>query len=292
MGLAGPRKRVKLSHDPNNTAWTLTHSNSSSFGSRYMQSSGWVPGTALGASSIPIEQATSSKVKIAVKDDMLGLGASLKSKNLEHQRTGLDAFQGLLGRLNAKDDAELKKVEEKIENKKLFTFAQGRWGTMVFVPGGLLVQDDPKKVETIPETQSSVQNKIGDVDSANTDDSDVDAAISSARRKEDETTEERAQRKAAKRKRKDERAAKKEAKRLRKVLKESGIADSTTSNTSTPTTAAGTGTSTPLSTNSTVGRAAVNGRALLRGKNYAAKRMAFSDSKGLDQIFMRTAQTA
>lgn len=312
MGLAGPRKRVKLSHDPNNTAWTTTHSDPSlSFGSRYMHKSGWVPGTALGASSIPIDQATSSKVRIAVKDDTLGLGASLKSRNVEHQRTGLDAFQGLLGRLNAKDEGALKQVEEKIEQKKLAMFAQGRWGGMVFVPGGLLVQDDPEKTVPVlsePEYKITEQQSAADasqheaIDDADT--TTTETKSSKTHKRKHETDEERAHRKAEKRRRKDDKAARKEAKRLKRSLKASGVASSPASVLATPEltdTNMSTGTNTPLSAPetpsatvvaNTANTAARNGRAIIRSRNYAAKRMAFSDAKGLDQIFMRPTQTA
>jgi Pin2-interacting protein X1 len=81
-------------------------------------------------------------LKVAYKDDNLGLGASLKPANPEHNRTGLDAFQGLLGRLNSKDEAEVKKFEQRTEGRKLAMWTQGRWGGVTFVPGGLLVQGD------------------------------------------------------------------------------------------------------------------------------------------------------
>jgi Pin2-interacting protein X1 len=87
-------------------------------------------------------------LKVAYKDDNLGLGASLKPANPEHNRTGLDAFQGLLGRLNSKDEAEVKKLEQRTEDRKLAMWTQGKWGGVMFVPGGLLVQGDKfRKVE-------------------------------------------------------------------------------------------------------------------------------------------------
>ena len=82
---------------------------------------------------------------MAYKDDNLGLGASLKSVNPEQNRTGLDAFQGLLGRLNSKTEVEVKRLEQKSQDRKLAMWAQGRWGGVMFVPGGLLVQGDKFK---------------------------------------------------------------------------------------------------------------------------------------------------
>ena len=106
------------------------------------------------------------KVNISYKDDTLGLGASLKSKDVEHARTGLDAFHGLLGRLNGKTETELQKDAQKVEDKKLALWAQGRWGGMIFVPGGTLVQGEgfnrnvrnsksPESGEPIKEKETS-----------------------------------------------------------------------------------------------------------------------------------------
>ena len=97
----------------------------------------------------------------------MGLGATLGSQDPIHTRTGLDAFQGLLGRLNGKSDVELENEAKKSENRELAMWAQGRWGGVMFVPGGTLVQGDsykkpeeeaPKVVELqkAPESQSNV----------------------------------------------------------------------------------------------------------------------------------------
>lgn len=277
---------MKLSHDPRNLQWS---DNANSFGQKIMQSSGWKPGTALGASSVPIpaHEASAAKVRIAVKDNMLGLGASLKSKNVEHQRTGLDAFQGLLGRLNAKSEADVKKVEAKVENKKLAMFVQGRWGGMVFVPGGLLVQEDPKKEDT-----SEQQSEENDSDSEAINETSIDVAVVAKKRKSraEETPSDRAIRKAEKQHRKADRAVRREAKRLRRLQKEAQSQSST--NTATPdlTETETTGTSTPISIAASITsitkEPARGGRSVLRGRNILAKRAAFSDMKGLDQIFM------
>jgi Pin2-interacting protein X1 len=82
---------------------------------------------------------------VAYKDDNLGLGASHRSANPEQNLAALDAFQGLLGRLNSKDEAEVKKLEQRSEDRKLARWTQGRWGGVMFVPGGVLVQGDKFK---------------------------------------------------------------------------------------------------------------------------------------------------
>jgi len=226
---------------------------------------------------------------------MLGLGASLKSKNVEHQRTGLDAFQGLLGRLNAKDQKELERVEEKIENRKLAMFAQGRWGGMVFVPGGLLVQDDPRRQTVEAEGDQENAERVGLVKNESDSEADSDKAQKSEkkRKRADETPEARAQRKAEKKERKEERRLRREARRLKKLQKWGGTSTPLTETTDPTDTS--TGASTPvqiseISKTSVTQERSRNGRHLLRGRNIQAKRMAFTDSKGLDQIFMRQQQ--
>lgn len=279
MGLAEPKKRIKLSHDPRNLQWS---DNANSFGQKIMQSSGWKPGTALGASSVPIpaHEASAAKVRIAVKDNTLGLGASLKSKNIEHQRTGLDAFQGLLGRLNAKSEEDVRKVEEKVENKKLAIFAQGRWGGMVFVPGGLLVQEDPKKevrLESQPEEEEEEENSEA-VEETSTD---VAGIARKRKSRAEKTPSERAIRKAEKQRRKEDRAIRRKAKKIRRLQKQAQSQSST--NTATPDLTESENTGTPTTITKEPAR---GGRSVLRGRNILAKRAAFSDMKGLDQIFM------
>lgn len=257
-----------------------------------MQKSGWTPGTALGASStpIPVSQSAASQVKIRIKDDTLGLGANLKSRDAEGQRTGLDAFQGLLGRLNAKDQKELEAVEEKIENKKLSMFAMGRWGGMVFVPGGVLVQEDPKKKLEVRGEDAEEQDPSDDSSEPTQQPSSKSKSKSKSKprtpKPENETPEQRALRKSEKR-------ARKEARLLKKLQR---TTTSTPSSEQTSTT--NTGTSTPIQTSAPPNTSVTsitqaklkNGRHLLRGRNIQAKKMAFSDARGLDQIFMRRAE--
>jgi Pin2-interacting protein X1 len=101
------------------------------------------------------------------KDDNLGLGARLQAGNPEQMRVGLDAFQGLLGRLNCKDEAEVKKLEQRSQDRQLAKWAQGRWGGVIFVPGGLLIQGDKfKNAEDnipLPKNAAEMQTEICDL---------------------------------------------------------------------------------------------------------------------------------
>ena len=181
MGLAAPRKRTKLSHDPRNTAWQA--SPSASFGHRLMSSQGWKPGDALGSTSSTHhtsssdgvqrkedrrnlesgrnsgnaqsrdvgendkQRAEENKARLAAahvgvlfKDDTLGLGAKAGATDVEARSAGLDAFVGLLGRLNAKDQEEVEAVERvhkrKVGDGVLERYARGKGWGMVFVRGG------------------------------------------------------------------------------------------------------------------------------------------------------------
>jgi Pin2-interacting protein X1 len=238
----------------------------------------------------------------------------LKSQDPIHTRTGLDAFQGLLGRLNGKSDVELENEAKKSENRKLAMWAQGRWGGVMFVPGGTLVQGDgyKKPKEEVPEVVELQKAPKSQSDAARSDD--------------------KAQRKARKKRRKEEKRQKRDA----GLHDRASSTESTTSNPKAEVTKA-TGSSErnsssrektaakekkkkkrerpALSTDDESGvtvpgeqadnipgpstvyalptRAIANrttpalprtGRHMIRGRNIEAKKMAFSDVKMLDQV--------
>ncbi|KAI9739651.1 MAG: telomerase inhibitor [Cirrosporium novae-zelandiae] len=146
MGLAAPRERTKLTQDLNNIKWT---SSTTSFGHKILTSQGWSPGTFLGPRDAPhadhYTAANAAPIRITLKDDNLGLGAKLRREN---EVTGLDAFQGLLGRLNGKSDEELAKLERIQAGHKCALYLQSRWATINFVRGGVLVSDDLQNLHT------------------------------------------------------------------------------------------------------------------------------------------------
>jgi Pin2-interacting protein X1 len=267
-------------------------------------------------------------VGILFKDDNLGLGAKRKGggRDIEAQRTGLDAFQGLLGRLNGKGEGELKELEKKVEERKLEMFFMGRWGGMVFVRGGILVG-------TVGDKNKEGEEKKEDEERADTYEAEV---VSQAqvldedeeRRERRRLREEKRLRKEERRKRKEEKALK-EAARAKSKSREKASSDSD-SPSETPATLPPKHKSPisqppdePVSSapsdneaeksrlkaeNKRKRKSAVslvqsesepsrssspsvtvlkNGRHLLRGRNIQAKRMVLADAKGLDQIFMR-----
>lgn len=90
--------------------------------------------------------ASATHIKVAVKDDTLGLGARSRRDRLD-EPTGLDAFKGLLGRLNGKTDMDLAQEQRKRDDVKLARYAATKWSAVKFVSGGLLAQE---KTETTP----------------------------------------------------------------------------------------------------------------------------------------------
>ena len=142
-------RRAKFSHDPNNTAWT---EGTDKYGQRMLQSQGWVPGASLGARGKPYTRPRGiSHIRVSLKDDNLGLGA--RRGYDAPQQTGLDAFQGLLGRLNGKNDTALAAEQDTRDGLRRAHYMEQRWGTMRFISGGFLVGD---QIEDARKAQNAV----------------------------------------------------------------------------------------------------------------------------------------
>lgn len=151
---------MKISHDPNNTTWTRS---ANTFGHKILTSQGWCPGDFLGAKGASHAEhytsANASHIRVALKDDNLGLGAKRGSGQVEGQCTGLDAFQGLLGRLNGKSDGELLKEQESRDDLKRALYTERRWGSVRFVRGGLLVGEKPQGLDDSEATKIRESSK-------------------------------------------------------------------------------------------------------------------------------------
>ncbi|OQU96138.1 G-patch domain-containing protein [Cladophialophora immunda] len=221
MGLAEPRKRQKLSHDPRNLAWS-SQSSATSYGHRLMTQQGWSQGQALGKRTTTsrygapsdAERLAAAHVGVLFKDDNLGLGARRKSgkEAVENQKVGLDAFQGLLGRLNGKSEEVLKQEEKKVEDRKLEMYARGRWGGMIFVRGGVLVGT----IEENGRVKDNAENSPLEDDQTPSESESASQAQGEARSKE---REERRRMKEEKRQRKEERRKRREEKVSRRAAK-------------------------------------------------------------------------
>ncbi|RDL36899.1 Uncharacterized protein BP5553_06251 [Venustampulla echinocandica] len=142
MGLAGTKKRIKLSHDPNNTTWT---NDTEGFGHKIMTAQGWQPGQYLGAKDAAHAEfhtaANASHIRVMIKDDNLGLGAKIGSGVGHGECTGLDVFKSILGRLNGKEEVELEQEKKSREDLKRAIYTERKWGSIRFVQGGFLIGD-------------------------------------------------------------------------------------------------------------------------------------------------------
>ncbi|OKL61096.1 hypothetical protein UA08_03934 [Talaromyces atroroseus] len=111
-----------------------------------MTSQGWTPGSFLGARnashSDTFTAASASHIRVTLKDDTLGLGARPPKLGNENV-AAIDAFQGLLGRLNGKSDTQLEEEQRKRDDTRLALYARTKWQTVTFVSGGYLVQEKP-----------------------------------------------------------------------------------------------------------------------------------------------------
>ncbi|XP_007430586.1 PIN2/TERF1-interacting telomerase inhibitor 1 [Python bivittatus] len=89
--LAEPRRKLKWSVDPRNSAWSKDESK---FGQKMLEKMGWSKGKGLGAQ----EQGSTEHIKVQVKNNTLGLGASVSQEDnwIAHQ----DDFNQLLAELN------------------------------------------------------------------------------------------------------------------------------------------------------------------------------------------------
>ncbi|KAL2046045.1 hypothetical protein N7G274_001492 [Stereocaulon virgatum] len=163
MGLSAPRKRAKLSYDPNNTAWSRS---TTKYGQKILESQGWAPGDFLGAKNATHAAHktanNASYIRVVLKDSNLGLGAKLGQSQEDGQTTGLDMFRDILGRLNGKSESQLETEQKSRSQVKRSMFVQQRWGSPRFVDGGLLVgaelrespEEDSFKAEEMPPHMS------------------------------------------------------------------------------------------------------------------------------------------
>ena len=137
-------RRHKISQDPNNTKWSR---NITTFGHRILSSQGWTPGQTLGREKAlharHFTTASASHVRIALRQDNLGLGAKPGSGQGPGECTGLDSFQDLLGRLNGKTEDIVVKERDGRAHVKRSLYAESKYGGWSkFISAGYLVGDE------------------------------------------------------------------------------------------------------------------------------------------------------
>ncbi|KAH0435296.1 g-patch domain-containing protein [Colletotrichum camelliae] len=214
MGLAQQKSRRKIGKDPNNTKWTK---DTESFGQRMLRSQGWEPGQYLGAKdaahAVHHTAANASFIRVALKDDMLGLGFK---QARDDRVTGMDVFSDLLGRLNGKSTEAIDKDRQAREALKSTLYCDTKFGPMRFVSGGFLVGDQVKEsADGEPKEESKDDVKMEDVPAAES------LSKKSKKRKAEESSDDESEssedEKTRKKRRKEE---KKEKKRKSKAAKE------------------------------------------------------------------------
>ena len=290
-------RRTKISHDPNNVNWTRS---TSGFGHKILSSQGWTPGSFLGARNAAhadmFTAASASHIKVSVKDDTLGLGARPKRDALD-EPTGLDAFKGLLGRLNGKSNEELETEQRKRDDVKLARYAATKWQTVRFIRGGLLVQE---KLDYLPKTLEN-HSRQTDQSGASTDDkshamSNDHTAIDKSNSSDSQAVSKASKKKSSRSKRSDEetksqKKREKREKREGKTKKRKHSEDST--DLSSRMAAGGVGENeetAPHEHKDTSSTTPVSkerrpmGRNIIRGRHIAQKKRALLDDKSLNEV--------
>ena len=130
-------------------------------------SQGWSPGTFLGPVNAPhaslLTDANASHIRVSLKDDNLGLGAKPGTSQSSGKCTGLDSFQGLLGRLNGKSESQLAKEQKSRNDIKRSIYAENRWGSSRFVKGGVLVGENILKLVQDRELENHLPSSASDL---------------------------------------------------------------------------------------------------------------------------------
>ncbi|KAI9840983.1 MAG: telomerase inhibitor [Thelocarpon superellum] len=154
MGLAGPRKRTKISQDPNNVNWARS---TDTFGHKILTAQGWKPGGLLGLTDAPHAEhhsaASQTYIRVALKDDNLGLGAKVGRGHAERAATGLSAFESILDRLSGKSGEEIERKQEARAEVTRRSYIEQRFGTMTFVRGGMLVGNKIQELKDAEEAR-------------------------------------------------------------------------------------------------------------------------------------------
>ncbi|TGO66417.1 hypothetical protein BOTNAR_0061g00180 [Botryotinia narcissicola] len=209
MGLAAPKNKIKLSHDPNNTRWS---GNTDSFGHRMMKSQGWTPGEYLGAKDAAHAEfhteANASHIRVVIKYNTLGLGAKIGSGVGHGECTGLDVFQNLLGRLNGKEEAEIEKEQKGREDLK-------RGGVLIGDKIQDLIDGVKERLKALEIKEKAAESSSEESDSSSDEEEEekspypvTEKKKSSKRKREEQEGEE----KTSSKKRKKEKKEKKEKK--------------------------------------------------------------------------------
>lgn len=171
--LAERRRKQKWAVDPRNTAWS---NDDSKFGQRMLEKMGWSKGKGLGAQ----EQGATDHIKVQVKNNHLGLGATINNEDnwIAHQ----DDFNHLLAELNTchgqeKTDSSDNKEKKSFSLEEKSKISKNRVHYMKFTKGKDLSSRSKTDLDCIfgkrqskktPEDDSSPATPDGDESSVTT----------------------------------------------------------------------------------------------------------------------------
>ncbi|XP_040821798.1 PIN2/TERF1-interacting telomerase inhibitor 1 [Ochotona curzoniae] len=173
--LAERRRKQKWALDPRNTAWS---NDDSKFGQRMLEKMGWSKGKGLGAQ----EQGATEHIKVQVKNNHLGLGATINNEDnwIAHQ----DDFNQLLAQLNTCHGQETADSSDNKE-KKSFSLeeksktSKNRVHYMKFTKGKDLSSRSKMDLDCIFGKRQS-KKTLEDDSSPNTPDGDATSTTTSA----------------------------------------------------------------------------------------------------------------
>ncbi|CEJ57538.1 hypothetical protein PMG11_06228 [Penicillium brasilianum] len=297
MGLAGPKNKTKISHDPNNTKWARS---TSGFGHRIMSAQGWTPGNRLGAKDAAhaehLTSASVSHIRVTIKDDNLGLGARV---GREGQPTGLDAFKGLLGRLNGKSDEELCIEQRKRDDVQLARYVALKFQEVRFVRGGLLTQEKVQRLPN-PAPKEDQANKKSESSTASDNDSadNSESATETSSKSKSKSKSKSSKKSKKSRSQSDEadssssvsdKKKKKKKSKKRKAEEDDDESETTVKRrASTPDEKPSSKSQPQIATvpAPVIGERRPIGRQVFRGRHIAQKKRALMDDKSLNEIFM------
>uniref|UniRef100_A0A8C5X4Q2 G-patch domain-containing protein n=1 Tax=Malurus cyaneus samueli TaxID=2593467 RepID=A0A8C5X4Q2_9PASS len=150
---ASARRKQKWSVDPRNSAWS---NDDSKFGQKMLEKMGWSKGKGLGAQ----EQGNPEHIRVKVKNDVLGLGATVNHEDnwIAHQ----DDFNQLLAELNNchGQESSVKKQKKTFSLEEKSKSSRKRVHYMKFAKGKRSFEDfaDPDSQEEEKEGNNCLSN--------------------------------------------------------------------------------------------------------------------------------------
>lgn len=267
MGLAGEKVKQRFGYDPRNTKWA---NDTDRFGHQYLEKMGWKPGAGLGQ----VSHAVTTHVRVALKDDTVGLGAKLSKKVKKDEFdsgecAGLDVFQRILGRLNGKEE----EISKELELQRLEKVLNGKMGVQ-FVKGDTLQStwdsekrqfvskrswdDDNESEEDVKKSKKSKKEK------KDKKEKNKDKKEKKNKKEKKEKSSDKKEKKEKSKEKKEKKIKKEKKDKKEKVTRESMLAPNAAREES----------------------PAVNTRLHVRSRWIRQKRAATMDAKALNEIFM------